>query len=259
MKKELKVRVIPSEDRPIDKRIESLEHELPKIPSNIFLLGSCGSGKSCALYTMMSDGYTHKGKSIFDEVVVFLGSKDSEASWENGIKCDNKVILFDFDADDFFEYIKDLEEHQMERLKAKKQRLNVAMVFDDFVGQGLMKPYNGKASLLARVMLKSRHELNLTLFFCSQTYKDRSFTVPAVRNNLNYIFCFSMAASDFFKVAEENEEYYDKKELIEMYNEIHSQPNQFLLIDKKKPIRSPERFRHGFTTLLPPPKHLTPK
>ena len=62
---ELPITVIPSENKPKDKRLENMKYKdsLPKHPANIMILGRCGSGKSCSLYSMLSHGYvTDKGK-----------------------------------------------------------------------------------------------------------------------------------------------------------------------------------------------------
>ena len=87
--KEIKINVIPSENRPPDKRVLSMKYRktLPQIPSNIMLLGRAGAGKSSCLYTLLHDGYvTPKGKSVFDEMIIYLGTQDSVSAFEE-IKC----------------------------------------------------------------------------------------------------------------------------------------------------------------------------
>ena len=115
---ELQIKTIPSEFHIEDKRIKKIKYELPKIPSNMFFLGRCGSGKSSAVYTMLNEGYIHKGKSIFDEVVVYLGTLDSIETWKS-LPCKNILVLTEFNPDDFKEYLDDLKQHQMEREKRK--------------------------------------------------------------------------------------------------------------------------------------------
>ena len=242
---ELKIKVIPSEEKPQDKRIKKIKYELPKIPSNMFFLGRCGSGKTCALYTLLNEGYIHKGKSIFDEIVVYLGTLDASESFRK-LPCKNIIVLHEFDADDFQKYLDDLKAHQMERLDKKKRPLNVCIVFDDFIGNNLMKPGGkGKGSPLERLMLTSRHECNSTVMFCSQGYKHSSFSTPIIRNNINYYFLFTIAKNDLDKVAEEHMGNLTKEEFIELYEEIHKQPYQFMLIDYKKMC-----FRRGFSEIV---------
>ena len=95
---ELEIKVIPSEIRPPDKRILAMKYKdtLPVIPSNIMLLGRCGSGKSSCLYTLLTEGYVYgkgkKKKSVYDECIIYLGTQDSITAFEN-IPVENKTIL----------------------------------------------------------------------------------------------------------------------------------------------------------------------
>jgi hypothetical protein len=243
-KQELKIKVIPSEEKPPDKRIQKIKYELPKIPSNMFFLGRCGSGKSCCLYSLLNEGYTHNGKSIFDEVVVYLGTLDAAESFKK-LPCKNIMVLHEFDADDFRQYLDDLKKYQMERLEKHKRPHNVCIVFDDFIGNELVKSKNGKPSPLQTLILTSRHECNATVMFCSQTYKHASFTTPTIRNNINYYFLFTIARNDLEKVAEEHSNDLTKDEFMDLYHEIHKQPYQFMIVDYKKMC-----FRRGFTEVV---------
>ena len=241
---ELPVKVIPSEEKPPDKRIKKIKYELPKIPSNMFFLGRCGSGKTCALYSLLNEGYVYKGKSIFDEIVCYLGTLDAAESFKK-LPCKNILVLHEFDADDFQKYLDDLKQHQMERLDKKKRPLNVCIVFDDFIGNNLMKSRGGKSSPLERLMLTSRHECNTTVMFCSQSYKHSSFSTPTIRNNINYYFLFTIAKNDLDKVAEEHMGNITKEDFIALYEEIHKQPYQFMMIDYKNMC-----FRRGFSDVV---------
>ena len=238
------MKVIPSEEKPQDKRIKLIKYDLPKIPSNIFLLGRCGSGKSSALYTLLNDGYVVKGKSIFDEIVIFLGTLDSVETFKK-LPCKNIVVIHEYNVDEFKAYIDDLKQHQMERLEKKKRPLNVCIVFDDFLGNNLVNAKNGQSSALEKLVITSRHECSATIFFCSQTFKHKSFTNPMVRNNINYYLLFTMARNDIEKVAEEHSNDLTKDEFLEMYREINKKPFQFMMIDYKKMC-----FRRGFSEIV---------
>ena len=241
---ELPVKVIPSEEKPPDKRIKKIKYELPKIPSNMFFLGRCGSGKTCALYSLLNEGYVHNGKSIFDEIVIYLGTLDAAESFKK-LPCKNILVLHEFDADDFQKYLDDLKKHQMERLDKKKRPLNVCIVFDDFAADRLLKPLRGGASPLEKLVLTSRHECNATVMFCSQTFRSKGFATPTIRNNFNYYFLFTIARNDLEKVADEHSADLTKDEFMELYHEIHKQPYQFMMIDLKKMC-----FRRGFTDIV---------
>lgn len=243
--KELKIKVMPSEHKTEDKRIKKIKYELPKIPSNMLFCARAGGGKTSLLYTMLNEGYIVNGKSIFDECIIFLGTLDGvDAFKELPIK--NIIVLHEFNANDFETYLEDLKAHQMERIEKKKRPLNTLLVFDDFLGNDLMKSKGGgKGSILEKVMLTSRHELCMSIMFCSQTYKHKSFTTPTIRNNINYYFLGSLARNDVEKIAEEHSGNLTKDEFIELYHDIHSEPYKFMLIDYKKMC-----FKNGFTDVV---------
>lgn len=248
---DLKIKPIPSEEKPVDKRLLKLKHKeiLPKIPSNIMLLGRCGSGKSSALYTILNEGYTFqskggKKKSVFDEMIIYLGTMDSVTTFKK-LPCKNLIVCHEFVASDFEEYLDDLKKHQMEKLEAGKPPLNVCIVFDDFVGMGLLKKSGGKASPLERLMLTSRHECNATVIFCSQTYKNNGLANPTVRNNVNYYFLHTLARSDVEKIAQEHCCYLTEDEFIDLYDHVHQKPYNFMMIDYKV-VEDSKRFRDGF-------------
>lgn len=240
---ELPISPIPSENKPIDKRLKSLQYELPKLPANFMILGRCGSGKSSCLASLLTKGYMVKGKSVFDEIVVFLGSQDSISFFEK-LPSKNVVVLQEFDPDAFESYLDDLKTHQMERLNKNKPPLNVAIIFDDFVGQNLMKHSNGKASPLERLALTSRHEANATLFFLSQVYKNTGFSQPSIRNNITTYIIYQMTKPEIQKIAEEHCNELTPEEFIEEYDKIMKTPHNFMVIDYRRPLnqRITERF-----------------
>lgn len=211
------------------------------------LLGRCGSGKSSVLHSLLTKGYVHNGKSIFDEMIIYLGSQDSISTFE-ALPCKNKIVLQEFDADDFEDYLADLKTHQMERLNKGKRPLNIAVIFDDMVGNNLLKHRGGKASPLERIALTSRHECNMTLFFCSQVYKNTGFSSPTMRNNTTTYIISNMTKPEIEKIADEHCNNYTQEEFIEIYNEIQKTPYNFMVIDYRRPLD--DRITEGFTGSL---------
>lgn len=207
------------------------------------ILGRCGSGKSSILYSLLTKGYVHKGKSLFDEAAIFLGSMDSVDTFES-LPIKNKAILHEFNAEDFEQYVEDLRKHQLERLSKNKRPLNIALIFDDFVGQNLLKHHNGKASPLERLALTSRHELNASIFLLSQCYKNTGFSSPSMRNNTTTYIIANMTKPEIEKIAEEHCNDYTPDQFIELYNEMQKTPFNFMVIDYRRPLddRITERF-----------------
>ena len=250
---ELPIEVIPSEVKPKDKRLEKMKYKesLPPHPANICILGRCGSGKSCCLYSMLKTGYvTDKGKSIFDEMVVYLGTLDAVDAFK-ALPCKNIIILHEFNGDEFEAYLEDLKLHQMERLQERKPLLNVAIIFDDFVGQALLKPgKSGKSSPLERLMLTSRHECHASIFFCSQTYKNNGFSSPTIRNNITHWIIYNMGRAEMEKIAEEHSGPMTKDEFMDWYAKCMRTKHNFIMINYKKP--DDERYTERFTNIHTP-------
>lgn len=254
---ELPVNTIPSENKPKDPRFKQLKYNLPKLPATFMILGRCGSGKSSILHSLLTEGYVYKGKSLFDEACIFLGSMDSVNTFES-LPIKNKVILHDFDPEDFETYVEDLRKHQMERLSQNKRPLNIALIYDDFVGQNLLKRQkNGKSSPLERLALTSRHELNASIFLLSQCYKNTGFSSPSIRNNTTtYVIC-NMTKPEIEKIAEEHCNNYTPDQFIQVYNEIQKTPFNFMTIDYRRPLD--DRIRERFTGSLKPTLHQNAK
>ncbi len=254
--KEPKIKVIPAQNAIVDKKIQSMKNRdiLPEIPTNIMLLGRCKSGKSSMLYSLLTDMlvYGKNKKSVFQEMIIFLGTQDSVDAFAS-INCENKIILHEFDANDFEQYLIDLKTHQMEKIANGKKPLSVCIVFDDFVGEAALKPTkNGKAPILQRLALTSRHECNATIIMASQCYKSNGLANPALRNNIHYYIMYALARNDLEKIVEEHQGFYEKDELMDHFLKVYQEPYKFVMINYNKPEHL--RYTEGFTKLLPAPK-----
>jgi hypothetical protein len=254
------IEVMPSEKKPKDKRLDKMDAKfLPVIPSTFLILGQCGSGKSSCLWSLMTKGYTYtskqgKPKSVFHELLVYLGTLDSQASFEK-MPVKNKLILTEFDPVVFDEYCDDLKKHQMERLDKGKPALNTCIIFDDFFGANLMKKsrVNG-APPIEKLCLTSRHEQNATIFYCSQAYKQSGFTSPAVRANITTIILYKMPRNEIMKIADEYAEQYEVDEFIAIYDRVMaSKQYAFCVWDRRRDMTK-DRWTIGFSEPFPPSK-----
>jgi len=252
------IEIMPSEKKPKDKRLDKLPYDfLPELPATFLILGSCGSGKSSCLWSLMSKAYVHgpKKKSVFDELVVFLGTMDAVASFEK-MPVKNKVILTDFDPVVFDEYCDDLKKHQLERLGEGKAPLNTCIIWDDFAGGNLLRKSKvGNASPIEKLVLTSRHEQNATMIYCSQMYKNTGFTSPAVRANITTIILYKMARNEVRKIADEYAEQYEVDEFIDIYDKyMATKPYVFVVWDRRRDMSKP-RWTYGFSKPFPTPKN----
>ncbi len=255
---DFEIEVMPSEIKPHDKKLDDIPDILPKLPATILILGQCGSGKSSCLWSLMTKGFVYgkSKKSVFSELVVYLGTLDARPSFEK-MPVENKIILTEFDPVEFDKYQDDLKTHQLERLEKGKPMLNTCVIWDDFAGGNLMRKSKvGDAPPIEKLVLTSRHESNATMIYCSQFYKNTGFTSPAVRANITTIILYKMARNEVRKIAEEYAEMYDVDEFIEIYDRIIAKkPFNFLVWDRRRRIDK-DRWTEGFTTPLPPSRKL---
>jgi hypothetical protein len=253
--------VIPCEEKPKDKRLDKIEAKfLPKLPATFYVLGSCGSGKSSILWTLLTEGYMYKkgkGKltSVFDEALIYLGTLDAKEAFEK-LPIDNTLILEEFEPATFDEYQNDLKAHQMEKLAKKKPLLNILLIFDDFVGVNLMKkPRPNVAPPIEKLALTSRHESNTSIFFCSQVYKNTGFSKPSIRNNITTFIISQMSRGELGKIAEELADEYEPDEWLYHYDCIMAkQPYNFVSYDRRR--KKGEKWMERFAYPFPPPQRM---
>jgi len=246
---------IPSENKPKDARLSRLEHDyLPQLPATFYVLGQCGSGKSSILWNLLTKGYVHgkSKKSVFDECLIYLGTLDSKETFEKKLPIKNKLILEEYDPNDFEEYMDDLKKHQMDKLEKNKAPLNTCIIFDDFVGAGLMKkPRPNVPPPIEKLCLTSRHEANSSIFFCSQVYKGSGFSVPSVRNNITTFIISKMGRQELAKIAEELCGDYEPDEWLYHYDSaLAKRPYNFVTYDHRRP--DGDKWRERFHIPFPP-------
>lgn len=226
---------IPSEMVKDDKRFLKLPHNeiLFKPPFTLCALGGIGSGKSSFVYTMVNKLY----KNYWDEVVVVCATLDSQEVWE---KVNQRSVLFlnAFDDDAVMDYIKEIEQEQLKRVEAGKNRLRVLMVLDDIVFDGFNK---NRVGTLEKLIMTCRH-YNISIIMALQHSKQIS---SGMRDQIFHWIVFRVVQNDLMKIADEHSNLLRTDQFINMYNDIQKQgPHEFLVIDYKKPIQN--RFTHRF-------------
>jgi len=253
---ELPITVIPSEIKPKDKRLDMMKYKdtIPKHPANVMILGRCGSGKSCSLYSLLNEGYTvEKGKkkvSIFDEMLIYLGTGDGVQAFKQ-LPCENVAVMTQFDNESFNSYLEDLKEHQLEKLSKGKPALNIAICFDDLAATQLMKPAKkGETSPLEHLLITSRHECNASIFYCSQIYKNSGFSTPIARNNMTHWIIYNMSKAEAEKIAEEHCGPMSKEEFLAWYDGCMRTKHNFIMINYKVPDE--KRYTEKFTKVYTP-------
>jgi hypothetical protein len=243
--KEPTIDIMPSEDRGEDVKFLALPYHkvLPKPPFTMRVLGTIGAGKTSFIWTLVNKLY----KNYFDEVIVYQGSEDSIKFWPK-IPQKNVVVMTEWDGDQFNDYFKTLEKHQVERSEKGLRLLNVLIVFDDMIAARCDRVSAGGKSVLQDLIARCRHP-NVSVVIGTQDSKVG--TPPGCRNQMMYNVIFRMQTNDLKKVAEDSCGCLDPKEFMAVYwREVGFKPHAFLLIDFKAPLQ--DQIRRGFSTILHP-------
>lgn len=240
----MKVEGIPQrETRPDKKRDKLVEKHgplLPHTPATIICYGRIGSGKTSIMYSWLKNLFP----KYYDEAVIFCSSSDSREAFES-LPQKRIAFLTDYDDISFTAYIEKLKADQLERMEKGKDPLNIFIGFDDIVFSSAIGG-RGKPSMVERLMLVCRHELNATVFICVQHSKQVN---PGMRNNTLYHIICAVQRNDLEKIAEEHSCFLTNDQFINMYNIIQAKgKHQFIVVDYKAP--ESERFRDGFDKII---------
>jgi hypothetical protein len=238
---ELPMEMMPSENRPADKRFDKLKYKdkIPKPPFTMLIVAPIGQGKSSTIYSMLNTWYG----SYIDELVIYNGTKDSNKAWLN-LPAKEVILLNDWNEKEFFDYIKALEDDQLNRINNGKPPMNVFIVMDDMICDKIFS--RGRNTALDEFIVKIRH-IPASLIISSQSYKLVSTTA---RRNMTHIAILPVNEDEIQKVAEEHSGLQTRDEFVKMYKSIiANRPRNYLLIDYKAPIE--ERFKERFDKVLP--------
>jgi len=227
--------MIPSENRPNDRRFDSLPHHdlLIKPPFTMVITGSIGSGKSSLIWSMLNP-YRGFYKKYFDYMLVFNGSLDSNKVWKEASTDENEIdVTNTWDNDKFADWLKKLERDQMRLEEEGKQLQRVCVVFDDAVSKGISNRH--RINALDDAVQRCRH-LNLTIIIASQCYRQlnrsqRSLnTLAFVITKVNYM--------DLQAIAEEHAGLIKPDTFIKMYRKCMKGSgikHPFLVVNYQRP------------------------
>lgn len=179
----------------------------------------------------------------FDELIVYNGTKDSNDAWLN-LPAKEVILLNEWDEEEFFRYIKALENSQLKRIQEGKPPVNVCILFDDMVTDHIFS--RGRSTALDQFIIKIRH-IPASLIMTTQSYKLISSTS---RRNMTHLCILAVNQDEIEKIAEEHSGLMTGVEFVKMYKSIITkQPRNYLVIDYRSPV--PERFKERFEKVLP--------
>jgi hypothetical protein len=238
---EFPMMMMPSENRPADKKFEKLpqKDKIPKPPFTMLIVAPIGQGKSSLIYSLLKNGYG----SYIDELVVYNGTKDSNKAFLD-LPAKEVILLNDWDEKEFFNYVKALEDDQLARINDGKPPLNVMIVMDDFITDGIFS--RGRSTALDQFIVKIRH-IPASLIMSTQSYKLVSTTA---RRNMTHIAILPVNEDEIQKIAEEHSGLMTRDDFVRMYKGIiTNRPRNFLLIDYRDEIG--KRYKERFDRVIP--------
>jgi hypothetical protein len=182
-------------------------------PASILIFGNPNSGKTHFLLNLLKDLMTK-----VDEIIIYLGAKDSANAFLNLPEKNNKCIikiLFNFKEDDLREYYKNLELSQLRLIKNNKPPKKIVLVADDIFGlPSFMKTSRTNPAIIEEMFANYRH-INISIIITSQKFKQ---VIPSLRTMFKYCFITSLGGKDIKQMAEENETLtFNEKDIIDAY------------------------------------------
>lgn len=212
-----------------------------EFPASMLIFGEPQSGKSHFLLNLLKDV-----KHNFDEIIIYLGAKDSAPAFLDLIEKGKKPvikILFNYDEKDLTTYYENLENNQEQLIKMNKIPKKVLIIADDIYSfPSFMRTNRTKPSIIEKMYANYRH-LNLSIIINSQRLKQ---IVPSIRSMFKYGFITSLGRSDIEELSKENENiYFDKNSIIKAYEQVRKRDESkghIFFINKHTTEK--QRFQH---------------
>jgi len=207
-----------------------------KLPIRSLLIGPSGSGKTVLLQNMILDIY----RDCFSRIYIFSPSVNVDASWspvkhyiEHDMKIDTKKekIFFDhYDASELNSIIQTqhkITEHM--KKQGHKKLYQILIVIDDFADS---TEVSRQSKLLHGLFTRGRHN-SISTIVASQKW---SALAPIIRVNATELFIYRLRNyKDIECYLDELSALYDKKTLLDVYNQATSQPYSFLYVKLTAP------------------------
>ena len=156
---------------------------LPYSKGTGLIVGKTASGKTQLMLDMLARAQLRPEGPTWDKVVVLSKTAKMQLGHYGGIP--DKDIHDD--PDEFGEILASLEEHQTNQLKHGRPR-PVLIIMDDIVGCFKGSKDGGFGKKFEMFVTAGRH-MSVNLWIITQYAKDRSFSNPTVRGNLNWLVC----------------------------------------------------------------------
>ena len=211
---------------------------LPKLPASFLFIGKSGSGKSTALYNLL----THKDllKDYFNYVFVFSPIKTDDILKQ--LELPEESYINEFDEDTVEGILTKIEAQIDDRgMDDCGKDMQILFIFDDI----LNKQKFLKSNTMKKLASANRHML-VSWIILSQYYKA---IPPVIRTNASAIVLFPSSLAELERVTDECcEPNMSKKQFMSLLTHATDEPYQFCFINCKS--KQGERVRKGFDTIL---------
>ena len=208
-----------------------------KLPIRSLLIGPSGSGKTVLLQNMILDIY----KDCFSRIYIFSPSIDIDDSWSSvkkDIEHDMKVkntkdepIFFDHYDPAALQKIINTQHKITEYMKKQghKKLYQILIIVDDFADEPL---FTRQSKLLHALFTRGRHS-SISSIVSTQKW---SALAPIIRVNATELYIYRLRNyKDIECYLDELSALYDKKTLLDVYNQATSQPYSFLYVKLTAP------------------------
>ena len=208
-----------------------------KLPIRSLLIGPSGSGKTVLLQNMILDIY----KDCFSRIYIFSPSIDIDDSWssvkkyiEHDMKVKNtkdEPIFFDHYDPAALQKIINTQHKITEYMKKQghKKLYQILIIVDDFADEPL---FTRQSKLLHALFTRGRHS-SISSIVSTQKW---SALAPIIRVNATELYIYRLRNyKDIECYLDELSALYDKKTLLDAYNQATSQPYSFLYVKLTAP------------------------
>jgi hypothetical protein len=208
-----------------------------KLPIRSLLIGPSGSGKTVLLQNMILDIY----KDCFSRIYIFSPSIDIDDSWssvkkyiEHDMKVKNtkdEPIFFDHYDPAALQKIINTQHKITEYMKKQghKKIYQILIIVDDFADEPL---FTRQSKLLHALFTRGRHS-SISSIVSTQKW---SALAPIIRVNATELYIYRLRNyKDIECYLDELSALYDKKTLLDVYNQATSQPYSFLYVKLTAP------------------------
>lgn len=230
------VKVLDNNKTCIEQPHCSQNNLLPNFPTGIVVIGKSGSGKSNAVFNLLSN--KHMLSDYFDFIYLWAGVKPDKEMIKI-LEIPQENIKINFSEEDVKNIVNKLEK-TVEK-QGMKNTPKVLFIFDDILNM----PKFLKSDTMTKIATQSRHA-NLSWIALSQYYKKLP---PVIRSNASYYMIFPSSEAELIKISDELcPPNLSKKDFMKVAKHATKEKYQFLSINTK--CNPNTMLRKNFDTVL---------